>query len=150
MKARGKPCGSFVADTCLLLLLLLLSLRTIDIANNKLKSIAGLKGLTQLVKVDLGANKIRVMDPDELSGLVNLEELWLGKNKIEKITGLEKVSSHDNNHAYTDDDGGGVSDEANHSNTLAPIPIHRYISSSSPVCVYPRRHLSPCTCTFGS
>lgn len=60
-------------------------------ANNKLKSIAGLKGLTKLRKIDLGANRIRVMDPDELSGLVNLEELWLGKNKIEKIQGLEKV-----------------------------------------------------------
>jgi protein phosphatase 1 regulatory subunit 7 len=31
------------------------------------------------------------MDEDELSGLVSLEELWMGKNKIEKITGLEKL-----------------------------------------------------------
>ena len=52
---------------------------------------AGLKGLTKLRKIDLGANRIRFMDGDELSGLVNLEELWLGKNKIEKIEGLEKV-----------------------------------------------------------
>lgn len=31
------------------------------------------------------------MDEEELSGLVNLEELWIGKNKIEEIRGLEKV-----------------------------------------------------------
>jgi protein phosphatase 1 regulatory subunit 7 len=44
-----------------------------------------------LKKIDLGANRIRVMDEEELSGLVNLEELWLGKNKIEQIQGLDKV-----------------------------------------------------------
>lgn len=43
-------------------------------------------------KIDLGANRIRVMDEDELSGLVNLEELWIGKNKIEKMSGLEKLT----------------------------------------------------------
>jgi hypothetical protein len=32
------------------------------------------------------------MDEKELEGLVGLEELWLGKNKIEKIEGLGKVS----------------------------------------------------------
>lgn len=53
---------------------------------------AGLKGLSQLKKIDLGANRIRVMDADELSGLVNLEELWLGKNKIEMIEGLETLT----------------------------------------------------------
>ena len=40
----------------------------------------------------MGANRIRVMEEAELEGLVNLEELWLGKNKIEKIEGLSKVS----------------------------------------------------------
>lgn len=65
--------------------------RLIDLANNKIKSMAGLSGLVHLRKIDLGANRIRVMEEDELSGLVNLEELWLGKNKIEKIEGLEKL-----------------------------------------------------------
>jgi len=51
----------------------------------------GLKGLRFLKKIDLGANRIRFMDEDQLSGLVNLEELWLGKNKIEQIRGLEKL-----------------------------------------------------------
>jgi protein phosphatase 1 regulatory subunit 7 len=63
----------------------------LDLANNKLKDIQGLTGLTKLRKIDLGANRIRIMDGNELSGLVNLEELWIGKNKIEEITGLEKV-----------------------------------------------------------
>lgn len=61
------------------------------VANNKLKTIAGLSGLTNLRKLDLGANRIRIMDSNELSGLINLEELWIGKNKIEQIDGLEKV-----------------------------------------------------------
>lgn len=64
---------------------------TIDLANNKLKEIKALKNLKQLKKLDLGANRIRVMAEEELSGLENLEELWIGKNKIEKIEGLEKV-----------------------------------------------------------
>ena len=63
----------------------------IDLAQNKLKEIIGLKHLTNLRKLDLGANRIRVMDEDELSSLVNLENLWLGKNKIEKVEGISKV-----------------------------------------------------------
>jgi hypothetical protein len=47
-----------------------------------------------LKKIDLGANRIRVMEGSELCGLVNLEELWLGKNKIEEIGGLEKVCAY--------------------------------------------------------
>jgi len=62
------------------------------LANNKLKTISGLKHLSSLRKIDLGANRIRVMDESELSGLTNLEELWLGKNKIEKIDGLSSLT----------------------------------------------------------
>ena len=65
----------------------------LDLANNKLKSIAGLRSLVHLKKIDLGANRIREMDENELSGLVHLEELWIGKNKIEQIRGLETVRS---------------------------------------------------------
>lgn len=68
------------------------NLTELYIANNKLKTMTGLKGLTKLRKLDLGANRIRIMEVDQLSGLVNLEELWLGKNKIEKIQGLEKLT----------------------------------------------------------
>jgi protein phosphatase 1 regulatory subunit 7 len=62
-----------------------------DLANNKLKSMEGLSSLIHLKKLDLGANRIRFLDETELAGLVNLEELWIGKNKIEEVKGLEKV-----------------------------------------------------------
>jgi len=62
------------------------------LAQNKLKTIQGIKHLSKLKKLDLGANRIRKMDSDELSGLTNLEDLWLGKNKIDKIQGLEKFT----------------------------------------------------------
>mmetsp|Transcript_13602 Transcript_13602/g.13181 ORF Transcript_13602/g.13181 Transcript_13602/m.13181 type:complete len:440 (-) Transcript_13602:24-1343(-) len=62
------------------------------LANNKLKSLAGLENMTQLKRIDLGANRIRTMQPEQLANLVNLEELWLGKNKIERIQGLEPLT----------------------------------------------------------
>jgi len=68
------------------------NLKELYLANNKIKTMAGLGGLTQLRKIDLGANRIRIMDSEELSGLQNLEELWIGKNKIECIQGLEKLT----------------------------------------------------------
>eukprot|EP00584_Thalassiosira_punctigera_P007887 CAMPEP_0172535046 /NCGR_PEP_ID=MMETSP1067-20121228/7215_1 /TAXON_ID=265564 ORGANISM="Thalassiosira punctigera, Strain Tpunct2005C2" /NCGR_SAMPLE_ID=MMETSP1067 /ASSEMBLY_ACC=CAM_ASM_000444 /LENGTH=706 /DNA_ID=CAMNT_0013319939 /DNA_START=120 /DNA_END=2240 /DNA_ORIENTATION=- len=68
------------------------NLQDLYIAQNKIKSIKGIKHLKLLRKIDLGANRIRVMDGNELSGLENLEELWLGKNKIEKIEGLSKLT----------------------------------------------------------
>jgi protein phosphatase 1 regulatory subunit 7 len=68
------------------------NLQELYIAQNKIKSIKGLRHLKHLRKVDLGANRIRVMEEIELEGLVNLEELWLGKNKIEKIEGLSRLT----------------------------------------------------------
>lgn len=61
-------------------------------ANNKIKEIAGLKALSQLRILDLGANRIRIMDSDQLSGLIQLQQLWLGKNKITDITGLDSLT----------------------------------------------------------
>jgi protein phosphatase 1 regulatory subunit 7 len=63
-----------------------------DLANNKIKSLSGLRSLSLLRKLDLGANRIRYMDPEQLCGLVSLEELWIGKNKIEKIEGLSNLT----------------------------------------------------------
>lgn len=48
--------------------------------------------MSKLRKLDLGANRIRVMEAEELSGLVSLEELWLGKNKIEVLQGIDKLT----------------------------------------------------------
>ena len=61
-------------------------------ANNKIKAIEGLSSLVNLRKIDLGANRIRVIEESQLSALVNLEELWLGKNKIEKVEGLTSLT----------------------------------------------------------
>ncbi len=74
-------------------------------ANNKIKEIKGLSTLSKLRKVDLGANRIRLIPKrptskvDEQEPLQeeelpkSLEELWLGKNKIEMIQGLENLTN---------------------------------------------------------
>lgn len=70
-----------------------------DLANNKIKDIKGLSMLSKLRKVDLGANRIRVI-PQSIAGgdeeeelPKSLEELWLGKNKIEMIQGLQNLTN---------------------------------------------------------
>lgn len=68
------------------------NLTELYLAQNKITEIKGLKNLTKLRKLDLGANRIRKMDEEELSSLVNLEDLWLGKNKIENIGGISKLT----------------------------------------------------------
>mmetsp|Transcript_19916 Transcript_19916/g.24396 ORF Transcript_19916/g.24396 Transcript_19916/m.24396 type:complete len:421 (-) Transcript_19916:98-1360(-) len=68
-----------------------INLEQVYIANNKIKEIKGLQDLGKLKKLDLGANRIRIMDKLEGVGS-SLEELWLGKNKIEMITGLDKLT----------------------------------------------------------
>mmetsp|Transcript_27795 Transcript_27795/g.75616 ORF Transcript_27795/g.75616 Transcript_27795/m.75616 type:complete len:467 (-) Transcript_27795:169-1569(-) len=65
------------------------TLTELYLANNKLKEISGIKHLKNLRKLDLGANKIRVLNGDEFSGLINLEELWVGKNKIVTLDGMQ-------------------------------------------------------------
>jgi len=68
------------------------NLQKLYLANNKLKTMAGLSGLKHLRVIDLGSNRLRSIDESELSGLENLEELWLGKNKIDRIQGLKKLT----------------------------------------------------------
>ncbi len=42
--------------------------------------------LHPILKLDLGANRIRLIDG--LEGCEALEELWLGRNKIKRISGV--------------------------------------------------------------
>merc|ERR1712071_556505 len=58
------------------------NLTELYLAQNKITEIKGLKNLTKLRKLDLGANRIRKMDEEELSSLVNLEDLYLSHNNI--------------------------------------------------------------------
>ena len=50
------------------------------LAQNKLRCLEGLEGLTRLRKLDVGGNRIRSLGP--VKGCVGLEELWAGKNKV--------------------------------------------------------------------
>jgi protein phosphatase 1 regulatory subunit 7 len=60
-------------------------LEELYVAQNKLRKIEGLEGLSHLRVLDLGANRIRSMEG--LSTLTSMQSLWLGKNKIEEIGG---------------------------------------------------------------
>lgn len=69
-------------------------LHELYLAQNKLKVVEGLSGLTRLKILDLGANRIRTLDSSAdcgLSGCTSLESLWLGKNKIERIGGAAVI-----------------------------------------------------------
>ncbi|PPQ67525.1 hypothetical protein CVT25_006066 [Psilocybe cyanescens] len=69
------------------------SLETIYFVQNKITNISGFSSCTKLRSLELGGNKIRlcgitdgvVQRIENLENLVNLEELWLGKNKIAKL-----------------------------------------------------------------
>ncbi|KAF7978812.1 hypothetical protein HWV62_44587 [Athelia sp. TMB] len=78
-------------------------LKTVGDALNNMPKLTGLESIgTTLRSLELGGNKIRVRSPsglltlslkgaqriENLDALVNLEELWLGKNKISKLENL--------------------------------------------------------------
>jgi protein phosphatase 1 regulatory subunit 7 len=80
----------------------LTSLRTVYFVQNRISKITGLQGVgATLRSLELGGNKLRVSlvtawpkvlsetcqtkQIENLDALVNLEELWLGKNKIGKL-----------------------------------------------------------------
>ncbi|KAG8690731.1 hypothetical protein FRC11_009476 [Ceratobasidium sp. 423] len=68
------------------------SLHTIFFVQNKIAKISGVVGLgNSLRSLELGGNRIRAIEG--LEGLENLEELWLGKNKIAKLQGLETLKA---------------------------------------------------------
>ena len=80
----------------------LTSLRTVYFVQNRISKITGLQGVgASLRSLELGGNRLRVSSTttpsrmlfethqtkqiENLDTLVNLEELWLGKNKITKL-----------------------------------------------------------------
>lgn len=56
-------------------------LEKLYLSSNKIEEPKGLCHFRTLKMLELGANRLRVLPPD-LGNLVNLQELWLGKNKI--------------------------------------------------------------------
>jgi len=56
-------------------------LERLYLSSNKIEEIKGVFSLRELKMLELGCNRIRGI-PLEIGNLVNLEELWLGKNKI--------------------------------------------------------------------
>ncbi|OAX41182.1 L domain-like protein [Rhizopogon vinicolor AM-OR11-026] len=67
------------------------SLKTIYFVQNKISKITGLGSVGGTLRsLELGGNRIRHIEG--LDALVNLEELWLGKNKLTKLENLSKLS----------------------------------------------------------
>jgi len=56
-------------------------LSSLYLSANKIDDVEGVFHFTDLKLLELGSNRLRSM-PAELGNLVNLEQLWLGKNKI--------------------------------------------------------------------
>jgi protein phosphatase 1 regulatory subunit 7 len=62
----------------------LTSLTTIYFVQNRINKIENLSGLSKTLRsLELGGNRIRSIE--NLDDLANLEELWLGKNKIARL-----------------------------------------------------------------
>ena len=56
-------------------------LEKLYLSSNKITDVEGLFHFSRLTMLELGSNRIRSI-PTQISALVNLQELWLGKNKI--------------------------------------------------------------------
>ncbi|KAF8753320.1 LsmAD [Rhizoctonia solani] len=70
-------------------------LHTIYFVQNKISKISGVSGLSgSLRSLELGGNRIRTIEG--LEGLGQLEELWLGKNKITRLQSLRVLSIQSN------------------------------------------------------
>mmetsp|Transcript_9327 Transcript_9327/g.20754 ORF Transcript_9327/g.20754 Transcript_9327/m.20754 type:complete len:391 (-) Transcript_9327:76-1248(-) len=54
------------------------------LSSNKIDVIEGISHFRSLKMLELGSNRIRTV-PSDVGQLVNLEELWLGKNKIDSM-----------------------------------------------------------------
>lgn len=59
-------------------------LERLYLSSNKIDDVKGIFHFHNLKMLELGSNRIRVL-PHEIGQLTNLEELWLGKNKITSL-----------------------------------------------------------------
>lgn len=64
-------------------------LHELYLIGNKIKQITGLHGMPNLVMLELGDNRIRVIE--NLQELITLEGLWLGRNKLTKMQNLDPL-----------------------------------------------------------
>jgi protein phosphatase 1 regulatory subunit 7 len=60
------------------------NLEKLYLSSNKIEEMQGLFHFNNIKMLELGSNRIRAVHPD-MAKLVNLEELWLGKNKISSM-----------------------------------------------------------------
>ena len=68
------------------------NLTELSLWNNQISDLSPLSGLTNLTKLELGANNL-IKDLSPLSGLVNLVELRLSSNQISDLTPLSELTS---------------------------------------------------------
>lgn len=59
-------------------------LENLYLSSNKIEEFVGIFHFTNLKLLELGSNRLRAV-PSDLGSLVNLEQLWLGKNKISSM-----------------------------------------------------------------
>lgn len=68
----------------------LVNLENLYFVQNKIKEIKNVKTLTKLTNLELGGNKLEELG-EELLFLVNLQQLWVGKNKISRFENLHTL-----------------------------------------------------------
>jgi protein phosphatase 1 regulatory subunit 7 len=66
----------------------LVNLEKLYLASNRISEIEGLSNLRKLKVLELGSNKIRRIGVDALVNQTELEELWLGRNRLENMSDL--------------------------------------------------------------
>lgn len=70
----------------------LTELEEIDLYDNRIGSVKGLKALTKLTSLDLSFNLLRKVPADQIADMKSLRVLYFIQNKIAKIQGLEAVA----------------------------------------------------------
>lgn len=67
------------------------NLQELFLIGNKVRKITGLSDMPKLTMLELGDNRIRVIE--NLDSLTALQGLWLGRNKISAITNLDALTN---------------------------------------------------------